>query len=103
MEPRYGFPAAAALVPSEARFLGGVARYDLWYGGDGRLIRIVWGHTVNIVWGHTVNDWDSYNTRTTLYYHNEPGRPQGEDLELILKYICLFAPDAAQELGLAED
>lgn len=92
MEPRYNFPAAAAMTLLEARFLGGVERYDLWYGGDGKLIRIVWGHTVN--------DWDSYSVHTKTYYHNESGRPQGEDLELILKYVCLFAPDAAKELRL---
>jgi hypothetical protein len=95
MEPRYRFPSAAALTPPEARFLGGVDRYDLWYGGDGRLIRIVWGNKVE--------DWDSYNTHTKLYYHNESGRPDAKDLELILKYVCLFAPDAAKALKLVED
>lgn len=95
MEPRYRFPSAAALVPSDARFLGGVERYDLWYAGEGKLIRIVWGNKVE--------DWDSYNTHTKLYYHNESGRPQGRELILILKYVCLFAPDVAQELGLMEN
>jgi len=94
MTPRYKFPSAAAVVPFDATFLGGYGPYDLWYAGDGRLVRFTWGNKVE--------DWDSYNVHTKLYYHNEEGRPSAEDLALILQYVCLFAPDVARELKLGD-